>query len=69
MIGTGIVPSGSIANELTAVTRRAFVPKLVVQLYNSTPLLAALLSNSESRLLLVMVAAPAAARYARAVSL
>jgi hypothetical protein len=47
MIGTGIVPSGSIASELTAVTRRAFVPKLVVQLYNSTPLLAALLSNSQ----------------------
>lgn len=47
MIGTGIVPSGSIAAELTAVTRRAFVPKLVVQLYNSTPLLAALLSNSQ----------------------
>ena len=48
MIGTGIVPSGSVAAELTAVTRRAFVPKLVVQLYNSTPLLAALLSNSQS---------------------
>ena len=48
MIGTGIVPSGSIASELTAVTRRAFVPKLVVQLYNSTPFLAALLSNSQA---------------------
>ena len=29
------------------ITRRAFIPKLVVQLYNSTPLLAALLSNSQ----------------------
>ena len=48
MIGTGIVPTGSIANELTAVTRRAFLPKLVVQLYNSSPLVAALLSNSQS---------------------
>ena len=47
MIGTGIVPSGSVASELTAVTRRAFVPKLVVQLYSATPLVAALLANSQ----------------------
>ena len=46
VLGQGIIPSGSIATELTAVTRRAFVPKLIVQLYNSTPLLAALLANS-----------------------
>jgi hypothetical protein len=48
VLGSGIIPSGSIANELTYVTRRAFVPKLVVQLYNSTPLLAALIGNSQS---------------------
>jgi hypothetical protein len=48
VLGSGIIPSGSIASELTAVTRRAFIPKLVVQLYNSTPLLAALISNSQS---------------------
>jgi hypothetical protein len=48
VLGQGIVPSGSIATELTAVTRRAFIPKLVVQLYNSTPLLAALIANSQS---------------------
>ncbi len=48
VLGTGIIPSGSIAAELTAVTRRAFIPKLVVQLYNSTPLLAALIANSQS---------------------
>ncbi len=47
VLGQGIIPSGSIATELTAVTRRAFVPKLIVQLYNSTPLLAALLANSQ----------------------
>ena len=47
MINSGIVPGGGIAAELTSITRRAFVPKLVVQLYNSTPLLAALLSNSQ----------------------
>jgi hypothetical protein len=49
-IGGGIVPaSGSTQfNELTYVTRRAFIPKLVVQIYNSTPLLAALIANSQT---------------------
>jgi len=49
-IGGGILPaSGSQQySELTYVTRRAFIPKLVVQLYNSTPLLAALIANSQS---------------------
>ena len=49
-IGGGILPaSGSTQyNELTYVTRRAFIPKLVVQLYNSTPLMAALIANSQS---------------------
>ena len=48
-IGGGILPATGSAqfNELTYVTRRAFIPKLVVQLYNSTPLLAALISNSQ----------------------
>ena len=46
-LGQGIIPTGSIANELTAITRRAFVPKLVVQIYNSTPLLAALIANAQ----------------------
>lgn len=49
-IGGGILPAtGSTQyTELTYVTRRAFIPKLVVQLYNSTPLLAALIANSQS---------------------
>ena len=48
-IGGGIIPvSGSNQfNELTYVTRRAFIPKMVVQIYNSTPLLAALIANSQ----------------------
>lgn len=48
-IGGGIVPASGSAqyNELTYVTRRAFVPKMVVQLYNSTPLMAALIGNSQ----------------------
>jgi len=49
-IGGGIIPASGTSqyNELTYVTRRAFIPKLVVQLYNSTPLLAALLANSQT---------------------
>lgn len=47
VLGTGIIPdSGAVASELTAVTRRAFIPKLVVQMYQSTPTLAALIANS-----------------------
>ena len=48
-IGGGILPAAGTSqyNESTYVTRRAFVPKLVVQIYNSTPLLAALIANSQ----------------------
>jgi len=48
-IGGGIVPATGTSQftELTYVTRRAFIPKLVVQLYNSTPLMAALIANSQ----------------------
>ena len=49
-IGGGIVPATGTSQytELTYVTRRAFIPKLVVQIYNSTPLMAALIANSQS---------------------
>lgn len=43
VLGTGIVPSGAVGTELTYVTRRAFIPKLIDQLYKSRPLLALLL--------------------------
>jgi hypothetical protein len=48
-IGGGILPAtGSTQyTELTYLTRRAFIPKLVVQIYNSTPLMAALIANSQ----------------------
>jgi hypothetical protein len=36
-----------MGNELVAVTRRAFIPKVIVQLYRATPMLSALLSNAE----------------------
>lgn len=46
-LGVGIVPSGAIGNELVAVTRRAFVPRLVVQVYKATPLLSLLMRNAQ----------------------
>jgi hypothetical protein len=47
VLGQGIVPSGGLGTELQYVVRRAFVPKLVVQIYNMSPLTAALLANSQ----------------------
>lgn len=48
VFGTGIIPSGNIGTELTYVTRRAFIPKMVVQIYNTSPLFAALLANAQT---------------------
>jgi hypothetical protein len=48
VFGQGIVPSGNIGTELTYVTRRAFIPKMVVQIYNTSPLFAALLANAQT---------------------
>jgi hypothetical protein len=50
VLGTGVLPSGgagSLGQELQYVTRRAFVKKLVVQIYNTSPLAAALIANSQ----------------------
>jgi hypothetical protein len=46
--GSGIIPQqGAIASELAAITRRAFLPKVYVQLWKSTPLMAALLAHAQ----------------------
>lgn len=46
--GTGVVPaSGSIFNELTATTRRAFVPRLFVQIYFGSPTLFYMMGNAQ----------------------
>lgn len=46
--GTGMVPgTGAIATELNAVTRRAFVPKLVVQIYSAAPVLSLAMRNAQ----------------------
>lgn len=48
LIGTGIVPSGPQGIQLEATTRRAFIPKCVVQIYQATPTLAAGLANAQT---------------------
>jgi len=45
--GQGVVPSGSLYNELTAATRRAFIPRLFVQLYFACPSLFMLLGGAQ----------------------
>jgi len=48
MAGTGIVPTGAVGTELAAVTRRAFIPKNIVQIYKATPTLSAALANAQT---------------------
>jgi hypothetical protein len=46
--GQGVIPaSGAIASELSSVVRRAFMPRVYVQLWKSAPLMAALLSSAQ----------------------
>lgn len=46
--GQGIVPNtGAITNELNSVTRRAFIPKMVVQIYKAAPLLNMTMRNAQ----------------------
>ena len=46
--GSGVIPSsGAIASELSSVVRRAFMPRVYVQLYKSAPTMAALLSSAQ----------------------
>ena len=47
ILGQGIVPSGAAATELTAITRRAFLPTLTVQIFNSSPFVASLIANAQ----------------------
>lgn len=45
--GQGAVPTGALYNELTAVTRRTFVPRCFVQIYFATPTLMHMMSTSQ----------------------
>ncbi|MBV8648467.1 phage major capsid protein [Paludibacterium sp.] len=46
-LGTGIMPSGAAGTEVQYVTRRAFVPKMIVQIYNCSPFVAAAIANAQ----------------------
>ena len=46
-VASGIVPSGGAGAQLAAITRRAVVPTVFVQIYQSHPLLSLLFSNSQ----------------------
>lgn len=42
-----IPASGAVTNELNAVTRRAFIPKMVVQIYKAAPMLNIAMRNAQ----------------------
>lgn len=46
-VASGIVPGGQIGAQLSAITRRAFVPSLFCQIYQAHPLLSLLLTNAQ----------------------
>lgn len=43
----GITPGGAIYNELSSLTRRAFMPRVTVQLYYASPTMMTLLGNAQ----------------------
>lgn len=45
--GLGILPSGALYNQLSYITRRAYLPYAVSQIYNASPTACGLLSNAE----------------------
>lgn len=47
-LGTGMVPSGTLGAELSYITRRAFIPEVVVSVYGASPLMAALIANAKT---------------------
>ena len=44
---SGITPGGLLGNQLAAITRRAVIPSVYVQIYQSHPLLSMLLANAQ----------------------
>jgi hypothetical protein len=48
VLGQGVMPTAPLGSELVAVTRRAFIPKMIVQIYNSSPFISALLANANT---------------------
>ena len=48
VLGSGITPSGAIGAQLAALTRRAVIPSIYVQIYQSHPLLSVFMSNAKA---------------------
>jgi len=48
LTGSGITPSGPLGAQLSALTRRAFIPSVYVQIYQAHPLLSLFMSNSKA---------------------
>lgn len=44
----GIVPGGALGSQLAAITRRAFIPSVYVQIYQSHPLLSLFMANAKA---------------------
>lgn len=48
VLGQGVIPAaGPIASELSATVRRAYMTSLIVQIYQASPLLAALMQSAQ----------------------
>src|SRR5580704_12683892 len=47
LIATGMVPGGALGTEMSAVTRRAFIPELIIQIYQASPVLFMLMRGSQ----------------------
>ena len=47
LMGTGVSPGGGLGAQLAAITRRAVVPVVTVQIYQTHPLLSLLMSNAQ----------------------
>ena len=48
LTGSGITPSGALGAQLAALTRRAFIPSVYVQVYQSHPLLSLFMANAKA---------------------
>lgn len=46
--GSGIIPSGALGDELSYITRRGFINKAIVQIYQASPTLALLMSHANA---------------------
>lgn len=46
--GSGFTPGGALGSQLAAITRRAFIPSVYVQVYQSHPMLSLFMANAKA---------------------